>query len=64
MQLLYAAVGFLEINPQYITAVFKKFLNRKRKVHTQNGCIIDYEYLADSRIIFQLESNGIYPTAY
>jgi len=24
MQLLYAAVGFLEINPQYITVVFQK----------------------------------------
>ncbi|CAH0217324.1 hypothetical protein [Chryseobacterium sp. Bi04] len=56
---MYAAVGLLEINPQYVTAVFQKFLNRKGKVHTQNGCIIDYEYLAEP--LYQKYFNTLKP---
>ncbi|GEN68271.1 hypothetical protein [Chryseobacterium rhizosphaerae] len=56
---LYAAVGLLEINPQYATAIFQKILNRKGKVHTQNGCIIGYEYLAEP--LYQHYSNTLKP---
>lgn len=44
---VYAAIGLQEKNNRYTVPVFQKMLNRKGKVHIQDGCIISEDHPAE-----------------
>ena len=44
---VYASIGILDKKPELIDKIFLSFLNMKTKIHTQNGCIIGDQNLAE-----------------
>lgn len=44
---VYAAIGLQEKNNLYMVSVFEKIINRKGKIHIQDGCIISEDHPAE-----------------